>query len=145
MPLVINNGDQVISVDELQNIKIEDGIKALVIRTIPNSQSKKVRNYSGTNPTYITTDAMQFIVASGIEHLVVDLPSVDREEDGGRLTAHNTFWGTGNSDRMYSTITELAFIGDEISDGIYLLELQTILIELDVSPSQPILYSLNPI
>jgi kynurenine formamidase len=144
-PRRINTGDQVISRLELEHINFEDGIKALVIRTLPNTSVKRTNNYSGTNPTYILPEAMQLIVDAGIEHLIVDLPSVDREEDGGKLAAHKTFWGSGNNNRINTTITELAYIEDNISDGIYLLNLQPLLIDLDASPSNPVLYSLSPI
>ena len=85
---------------------------------------------------------MQDIVDHGIEHLVVDLPSVDKEQDEGKLLSHKTFWQLENSIRKNASITELAFISESISDGTYLLNLQVLPIHLDVSPSNPILFAL---
>ena len=42
---------------------------------------------------YLSREAAEFLVARGIEHLVVDLPSIDRAHDEGRLTAHRVFFG----------------------------------------------------
>lgn len=35
--------------------------------------------YSGTNPPYVTPGAMSWLVECGVAHIVLDLPSVDRE------------------------------------------------------------------
>lgn len=42
--------------------------------------------------SYFSQDAMCYINALEVKHLLVDLPSVDRENDGGRLAAHRIFW-----------------------------------------------------
>ena len=53
---------------------------------------------------------------SGIQHLLIDLPSVDKEKDKGELLAHKAFWNvtdvnTLNDDaRLDCTITEMIFI-----------------------------------
>lgn len=130
--------------EQLKNIRIQDGIRALVIRTLPNESAKQSKNYSGTNPPFISEAAMREIVASGIEHLVVDLPSVDPEVDEGKLVAHKAFWSERSRDE-YCSITELAYIPNGISDGVYLLNLQILRLELDASPSNPVLYSLRSI
>ena len=141
--LPINKDDDlVIGQSVLENISFEPGIKALIIRTLPNDLTKLKKNYSGTNPPYISDKAMQLIVDHGIEHLIVDLPSVDREQDEGKLLAHKTFWQLENKVRENATITEMAFIQDSIADGVYLLNLQILPIHLDVSPSNPILFAL---
>lgn len=134
--------DLVIDQSVLKNISLEQGIKALIIRTLPNDLSKLNKNYSGTNPPYLSDKAIQLIVDHGIEHLIVDLPSVDKEQDEGKLLAHKTFWLLGKKVRKNATITEMAFIRDSITDGIYLLNLQILPIHLDVSPSNPILFAL---
>jgi hypothetical protein len=33
-----------------------------------------------------------FLHESGIQHLLIDLPSVDKEKDEGKLLAHKAFW-----------------------------------------------------
>jgi kynurenine formamidase len=116
--------------------------EALIIRTLPNSRGKLKAQYSGTNPPYLGTGVTKNIEAMNIRHLLVDLPSVDKEEDDGNLVSHHEFWNYPESPRADCTITELIFVPDSIKDGRYLLNLQIISLESDASPSKPILYSL---
>lgn len=58
---------------------------------MPNSKSKLKKQYSNTNPPYILEDAMEYIRNLGVDHLLIDLPSVDKEKDGGQLVAHKAF------------------------------------------------------
>jgi arylformamidase len=139
------NGDLVIDQAVFDNDLLKSGINALIVRTLPNTSEKLQHNYSGSNPVYFAKEAMQFIVEHGIEHLVTDLPSVDKEQDEGKLIAHKTFWQLDALIRKNATITELAYIGNNIADGLYLLDLQVLPLYIDASPSNPILYSLNPI
>ena len=121
---------------------------ALIIRTLPNLEIKKHKNYSNTNPPYLSEEAAIFIRESGIQHLLIDLPSVDRENDEGKLLAHKAFWNVKdvndlNADaRLDCTITEMIFVDDKIKDGSYILNLQIASFENDASPSKPILYSI---
>jgi arylformamidase len=121
------------------------GIQALVIRTLPNTETKKTAQYSGTNPPYLHAEAAAFIAACGIQHLLLDLPSVDREVDGGQLRAHKAFWQFPENIQKSSTITELIFAEDTIADGLYLLNLQITSLEMDASPSKPVLYKLTEV
>jgi arylformamidase len=88
------NGDFVITKEmiakkiEPQNLKFD----TLLIRTSPNTNEKLTLNYTNTNPTYFTNEAMEYIVSLGVQHLIVDLPSVDKEKDEGKLSAHHIFW-----------------------------------------------------
>jgi kynurenine formamidase len=122
--------------------------EAIVIRTLPNLESKKHQNYSKTNPPYLAEEAATYIREIGIQHLLIDLPSVDREEDEGKLLAHKAFWNVKNvaelnSDaRLTCTITEMIFVKNEIQDGSYILNLQIASFENDASPSKPILYKI---
>ncbi|TDW49861.1 kynurenine formamidase [Flavobacterium sp. 270] len=124
-------------------------IEALIIRTLPNQKDKKSRKYSNTNPPYLAEDAAVFIRESEIQHLLIDLPSVDKEHDEGKLLAHKAFWNVKdalhlNSDaRLNATITEMIYVPDEIEDGDYILNLQIASFENDASPSKPILYTIS--
>ncbi len=119
--------------------------EALIIRTTPNTQLKKNKNYSNTNPPYIPKEAIIFLNELGIKHLLIDLPSIDRENDFGRLEAHKTFWNYPASPLLDKTITELIYVPDHITDGTYMLNIQIISLENDASPSKPILYEIfNP-
>lgn len=123
--------------------------EAIVIRTLPNLQSKKSTNYSKTNPPYLAEEAATYIREIGIQHLLIDLPSVDKEEDEGKLLAHKAFWNVKevnnlNADaRLNCTITEMIFVPNDVEDGNYLLNLQIASFENDASPSKPILYTIK--
>jgi kynurenine formamidase len=123
--------------------------EAIVIRTLPNLESKKHKNYSKTNPPYLSEEASTLIREIGIKHLLIDLPSVDREEDEGKLLAHKAFWNVTdvnnlNSDaRLDCTITEMIFVDEAIQDGSYILNLQIASFENDASPSKPILFKIE--
>lgn len=132
-------GDHIITKAMFEG-KINDSIEALIIRTLPNLKNKIHKKYSSTNWPYLTPDAAEYIANKGIKHLLIDLPSVDREEDGGNLLAHHAFWNYPNNTRLDATITELIFVPDDVIDGIYLLNLQIASFINDASPSKPILY-----
>jgi len=142
----MENGDFVILKEQIEAQLEQNEAQALIIRTLPNDLSKKNMQYSGTNPTYLHWEATQYLVDAGIEHLLIDLPSVDREEDGGELLSHKAFWqypDTVKKNREKCTISELIFVKKGIKDGFYLLNIQIASFELDVSPSKPILYKLK--
>jgi len=116
--------------------------EALVIRTLSNPPEKINAHYSHTNPVYLTEEAALFIHESGIDHLLVDMPSVDREEDGGKLLAHRAFWQYPQDIRLHRSITELIYVPNSVMDGSFLLNLQIASFENDASPSKPVLYRL---
>ena len=142
------NGDLVITKNQIDKALNGKTPEAIVIRTLPNLDQKKHKNYSKTNPPYLSEEAAIFIREIGIQHLLIDLPSVDREEDEGKLLAHKAFWNVKdvnnlNDDaRLKCTITEMIFVENEIQDGSYRLNLQIASFENDASPSKPILYKI---
>jgi len=142
-PQKLDNGDRVITRHLLEMAFATIDTPAIIIRTLPNTDLKKRMHYSGTNPPYLQAEAVAWLVDNGVEHLLVDLPSVDREEDGGRLAAHRTFWRYPDNIRKNATITELIYVPDGIKDDLYLLNLQVSSFELDASPSKPVLYQLE--
>ncbi len=131
----------------------EPDLSALIIRTLPNDESKLTRQYGTTNlilsniPPFFSTEAMEYIVGLGVKHLLVDLPSIDRMYDEGKLSNHRIFWNveqgsfeTNPDTLINSTITELIYVPNEIKDGNYLLNLQIAPFMADASPSRPILF-----
>lgn len=116
--------------------------QAIIIRTLPNTVGKRTARYSGTNPPYLGHEATAYLVELGVDHLLIDLPSVDKESDGGKLLAHKAFWEFPERIRKNCTITELVYVADTIQDGLYLLNLQITSLEMDASPSKPVLYNL---
>ena len=141
--------DYVITKTQIENLLQNKNTEALIIRTLPNLDDKLYAKYSNTNPPYLTEQAAQLIRARNIQHLLIDLPSVDKEKDHGKLAAHKAFWNVKNTssinaDALFNaTITELIFVKNDIIDGHYLLNLQIASFENDASPSKPILYKLN--
>jgi kynurenine formamidase len=146
-----SNGDGIITKNQVENALAGKTPEAVVIRTLPNHTSKMHQNYSHTNPPYLAEDAAHFLREIGVQHLLIDLPSVDREEDGGALLAHKAFWNVKNTNQlnadahMESTITELVFVPDSVQDGSYLLNLQIASFENDASPSKPVLYAVSSV
>lgn len=152
----IQGEDLVITLDNILvaldlTVKLGAPKEALIIRTFPNSVSKKSLKYSNTNPPYLSEDAARFIRESGIQHLLVDLPSVDKEKDDGKLLAHKAFWNVKDVNnlnagaRLDCTITEMIFVPDAVQDGTYVLNLQIASFENDASPSKPILYAIETV
>jgi kynurenine formamidase len=147
-PMKVND-DLVITKAQIESALNGNTTEAIVIRTLPNAETKKSKNYSNSNPPYLEAAAATFIRENGIKHLLIDLPSVDREEDEGKLLAHKAFWNVKdvtnlNADaRLDCTITEMIFVNDEIKDGSYILNLQIASFENDASPSKPILFKIE--
>jgi len=111
--------------------------RALLLRTQADLQT--------ANPPYLSRQFARELVARGIEHLVVDLPSVDRSQDEGRLTAHRIFFGLppDTTDRALATratctITELASFPAQLRDGPCALQLQLPAFTGDAVPSRPV-------
>lgn len=136
------DGDLVIATKQLKMALRNKKRDAVVIRTLPNLTDKKSMKYSNTNPTYLLEETAVFLKEKGIKHLLVDLPSVDKEKDEGKLLAHNAFWNTGGPLRMDATITEFIYVPNEVTDGEYLLNLMVAPFENDATPSKPILYKI---
>lgn len=139
------NGDSIILLHQLKEKLGDKPPKAVVIRTSPNTIDKLIKNYSNTNPTYMEEAAALWLRNCGVEQLLIDTPSVDREEDGGALLAHKAFWNYPESPRIEACITELVYVPNSINDGLYLLHLSFASFENDAAPSKPILYALNKI
>jgi len=136
--------DFVISKKQLEYALKGATCEALVIRTLPNFNDKLSKHYAHTNPPYLLEEAANYLMAIGVDHLLIDLPSVDKEKDGGELLAHHAFWNTRGSLRKQATITEFIFVANTIKDGAYLLNIQVAPFENDASPSRPVLYKIEP-
>jgi kynurenine formamidase len=123
---------------------------ALLIRTFPNDDSKLSRIYLDDIPPYFTTEAMEYIVELGIKHLLVDMPSIDRIYDEGKLANHRIFWNVApgsfevnENSRVNNTITELIYVPNEVEDGNYMLNLQIAPFESDAAPSRPVIFKIT--
>lgn len=137
------NNDWVITKEQLTAIIGDKTTKALIIRTLPNGTGKLTVDYSSTNPPYMDVQCIDVLNEAGVEHLLLDLPSVDRESDNGVLAMHHAFWQVPENPQFHKTITELIFVPNEVPDGNYLLSLQVAPFENDASPSRPVLYAVK--
>lgn len=120
--------------------------RALVLRTGMDAEAADDR----TAP-FLSRQCAAEIVARGIEHLVVDLPSIDRGHDQGRLCAHRLFFGLpaggrrlADARRPACTITEFAAVPPRLPAGPYALQLALPRLAGDAVPSQPLLFRLRP-
>lgn len=133
----VEDGDRIISDIERLN-QIPDEVDALILRV--TNLDKESLNFSGTNPIFVSKMLISEINRKGVQHLLVEIPSIDKEEDGGKLEGHREFWyGNGDVEKN-KTITELVKIPEVVEDGLYVLNLQVLNIALDVSPSNPVIY-----
>ncbi|GAA0856254.1 cyclase family protein [Aliiglaciecola litoralis] len=144
--------DEVISRQQLEHAMadIDDcQLTAVVIRTLPNDNDKCTRAYNEQQqPPFLTADAVLYLNERGVEHVLLDVPSVDRLHDDGLMTCHHLFWQVpegshqaGPHSLVNKTITEMAFIDDHIADGFYFLNLQMPAFINDAAPSRPVLYA----
>ncbi len=150
----INEADSILCKQALTAVKklLHKDVKALIIRTLPNSEDKTSCRYGDDfQPPFFSHEAMQWLVnETEIEHLLVDLPSVDRLNDDGLLSNHRIFWniemGSHQSKEeqfIHKTITEMVYVPDDIKDGTYLLSLQVPKLNLNAVPSNPLLYHIK--
>lgn len=142
-PENLENGDKVITKIQVEEALKNNQIEALVIRTIPNDESKKTKQYSNSNPPYLSKECAEYIRELGIKHLLIDLPSVDKEKDEGKLEAHKAFWNFEGEQRLDATITEFIYVDNQINNGTYLLNLQIAPFKNDATPSKPVLYKIE--
>src|SRR6185369_1916224 len=111
--------------------------RALLLRTRADLKT--------SNPPYLSRQFARELVMRGIEHLVVDLPSVDRTRDEGRLTAHRVFFvlppdctDRALATRAACTTTQLANFPARLRDGPCALQLQLPAFSGDAVPSRPV-------
>lgn len=140
LPMQLENGDFVITRKQLETLLGDVRPEALVIRTLGNGLTKLHTNYSNTNPPYVLKEAIDYLNEINVMHLLIDMPSIDKEIDGGKLEAHHAFWNYPINTRLDKTITELIYVPNEVNDGTFILNLQIAPFENDASPSKPILY-----
>lgn len=126
---------------------------AIIIRCDYESYLGTANNHF-KNPPYYTEQAIQFL-ADKFSHHLTNLPSIDRESDGGKMVNHQAFFKipkTKSANEIYNehsqlaeehqrTNTEMCFIAANIPDGGYFLRLQILNSwQLDAAPSAPLLY-----
>lgn len=150
----LNPNDLLITKKEIekaiQKLESDFTFDTLIIRTLPNSDKKKSQNYLHEEPAFLTIEAASYLTELRINHLILDVPSLDRTFDEGMLTSHHIFWNVeANSNELnansftHKTITEMAYIDSAIADGDYIVNIQITAFLSDASPSRIIMYPIN--
>ena len=149
-PVKLNEEDRLITRKILRNVleNVEaNWLDALIVRTLPNDESKKRRTYTENPAPFFSTEAMRYISEKGVKHLLVDMPSIDRAFDEGKLSNHRIFWNVAAERRaideaslIHNTVTEMIYVPNEIEDGAYILNLQIPSFAADAAPSRPLLF-----
>ena len=155
-PVLLGTTSESYSVGHAEDLVLSEGalgpllsqsteVEGLVVRTSVDA-NKLVTNYTGTNPPYFTTEAMRLISAR-FEHLLVDLPSVDREADDGLLLNHRAFWKVPTGSTSLSSIntsrrsiTEMIYVPSQLEDGEYWCFIAVPNIDTDALPSRVLLW-----
>jgi kynurenine formamidase len=134
--------DLIITKNQIEKALKTKKTEAIIIRTLPNDDSKKNQNYSNSNPAYLLEETAIYLKELGIKHLLIDLPSIDKEKDAGKLVSHKAFWNFDSALRLEATITEFIYVDSTIKDGSYLLNLQIASIENNATLSKPVIYAI---
>jgi hypothetical protein len=126
------------------------GVAADADATDDGSADVDVDSGADISAPYLTRQLVNELVARGIEHLVVDLPSIDRGRDGGRLCGHRLFFGLppgstrlAEAARRGCTVTEYARIPATLADGPCALQLTLPRLAGDAVPSRPLVFRLG--
>jgi len=138
--------DSIITLNDIHQYYDQDfKPEALIIRSLPNDYNVKAQaQYSYTNPTYLEPACGDWLARRNVKHLIVDLPSVDREVDAGALSVHRGFWQTEtDSPRLDATISEMAFVPQNAPDGKYFLQLSWPNWSTDAAPSSILVYKVT--
>jgi len=133
-----------------ESAKKESLGKSLVVRIAEDDPATANSPWSFESEVspYFTSDAIDVLNDLSVTHLLVEFPSVDRLDDGGRLTNHHKFWNFDQESRNLAeawpskTITEMIEISPSIKDGLYLLSIQVPPIRTDAMLSRPVLFEL---
>lgn len=112
--------------------KIQNGVEALVF-------------VSESHQFHLEEELASALAKRGICHILLSTTSIDPIADGGKLLAHKAFFSDQQGGyRENATITELIRCSKPLSEGLYLLNLQVLLVQAEASPSNPVLYVLIP-
>ncbi|MBU2020601.1 MAG: cyclase family protein [Bacteroidetes bacterium] len=119
-------------------------MEALVIQT-DLEQNNINKDFSDSNPPYLDATCIELMDILGVQHLLIDLPSVDREQDEGKLAFHHAFWKVPSNPQKNKTITEMVSVPKNVQEGWYAMNLQVASFHNDAAPSRPVLYKMESI
>ena len=139
--------DRVITARSLQqafaNVGEAGFDQAIAIRTDVATALPAHADWSGSNPPYPTAEAMRWLSSLPAQLLVLDLPSLDREDDGGTTPNHRAWWGLGDGARRLEgvrwrarLVVELARFPLQAVAGPWLLRVDVAPIASDAAPAR---------
>lgn len=146
----LDPGEILLTLNELRSqveLASGPGIDALLIRTMPNEVEKMTRDYA-LNPVYpvLSSEAIGWLAAHELKHLLLDTPSLDRAHDQGLMANHRCWWGmapnipVGEFPPGRRSVTEMMFVPDDVQDGHYWLNLELQPLVSDATSSRPVIY-----
>jgi arylformamidase len=149
----LDEGDRLITrraLEEALHAVPREESQALIVRTLPNDASKAGGVYDDIDPPpFFSTEAIGYLIDVEVEHLLVDVPSIDRMYDQGTLSNHRLYWNVPPSCHTLcgktgsrKTVTEMIFVPDDIPDGLYLLDIAVPAFLSDAAPCRPVIYPL---
>ncbi len=123
---------------------------ALIIRTLPNPVEKMCRDYA-LEPSYpvLSAAAIDWLASQELKHLLLDTPSLDRANDGGKLSNHRCWWGLNpissvtSVDPKKRSVTEMIYVPDALKDAHYWLHLELQPLASDATSSRPVIYPIK--
>jgi arylformamidase len=133
----LSNGDRIVNLSSFD----WDSIPSCEAVIINSGTTKRADYFSGNNPCYLETEVLALLHKKRINHVLTDLPSVDKEDDGGALAGHKAFFGYPNETNLTKTISELLYIPKDIENGKYVVSIRFASIETDAVPSTITIYS----
>ena len=125
--------------------------KALIIRAQGERSAIDPPFAFGDQAPFFSRQAIELINQIGVQHLLVEFPSIDRMNDEGRLTNHHCFWNVDRQTKDLSeawpqkTVTEMIYLPRDLTDGVYLLDLQIPALMSDACISRPLLFQIEPV
>lgn len=126
---------------------------AVIVRCRHDNYTEGPANKFSSFP-YYSKEAIKFI-RDHFSHHLTNLPSIDRERDGGTVPNHRRFFkvpkdkksatlfnASGKIEEHYKrTNTEMCFIPADVKDGAYVVHLQLLNNwDLDAAPSAPVIF-----
>ena len=126
--------------------RLHAGADALILRTRGDDETAGA--VSRSYPV-LAAPAMRLIAGLPLQHLLIDTPSLDTEQDA-TLSNHRIWWGLASAERLAGaathpqrTVTEFIYVPPAVSDGVYLLCHGCARWQSDAAPSRPTLYALT--
>ena len=141
------------AVDEAigQVLSPEQRFNLLAIKT-RLSLDREDTDYTGRDPLHLEPEVAQFIhdyheivgnPGRQIQTLILDLPSIDREDDGGLLLAHRNYFGIkdGKSQGEKRSLVEFAYLRG-LETGLYYCQIHPYPIQTNAIIVNPVFYPL---